>query len=317
MAHNHPSNAYLGLCGSAAKKLWYCHEPHRSLYAAEANPAMAAALAAGRLGRAGPMGTAIAGALRRSRWKRRLSPRHRGRIALDRDGVAGLDAIWANSGATARAVERIYGRAAEVFYPAVRLEPSLPPAAPWERPLRVLVMGGLGAYKGVSVLLDGLALLQKTDPGSLRLEIVGQGRELTELERRAARLGLDQAASFHGFLPDRELADLKTCCHGFAAMPGDEPFGLVFAEAAGAGLVLIGPDHGGPLEILDSGRVGLLANPFDSASIADAFRRFRSLAAEERESLRRMAFTAARERFDLENLGPRLSGRIAALLTGG
>jgi glycosyltransferase involved in cell wall biosynthesis len=178
-------------------------------------------------------------------------------------------------------------------------------------------MGGLGAYKGVSVLLDGLALLQKTDPGSLRLEIVGQGRELTELERRAARLGLDQAASFHGFLPDRELADLKTCCHGFAAMPGDEPFGLVFAEAAGAGLVLIGPDHGGPLEILDSGRVGLLANPFDSASIADAFRRFRSLAAEERESLRRMAFTAARERFDLENLGPRLSGRIAALLTGG
>ena len=315
MASNHPSNAYLGLCGGSARTLWYCHEPHRSLFAREANPAMTAALAAGRLEQEGTLAKAIAGALRRSRWKRLLSPRHRGRIALDRAGVARLDAVWANSAATARAVESIYGRAAEVFYPAVELVTELPPPAVWERPLRVLVMGGLGAYKGLQGLLQGMALFLRDHPGAAVLEIVGKGRELPDLKRIAASLGLGAAAQFHGFLPDPELAELKLRCHGFAAMPGDEPFGLVFAEAAGAGLVLIGPDHGGPREIMDDGRSGILADPFDSASIAKALARFSSLPQEQREGLRAAAFDSARARFAVADLGGRLVDRLDRLLT--
>lgn len=306
MASNHPSNAYLGLCGCDARTLWYCHEPQRSLFAREANPAMAAALAEGRLDRSGAMGRAIARALRRSRWKRLLSPRHRGRLALDLAGVAGLDAIWANSAATARAVASIYGRPAEVFYPAVELGAALPTATAWEKPLRVLVMGGFGGYKGLQGLLRGTALFLRDRPGEVVLEIVGKGRELPELRTLAAGLGLGEAARFHGFLDSAELEALKLRCHGFAAMPGDEPFGLVFAEAAGAGLLLIGPDHGGPREILDDGQAGILADPFDPASIARALARFCSLPAEERQALRTAAFSLARGRFAIADLGRRL-----------
>ena len=313
MANNHPSNAYLGLCGCGARTLWYCHEPHRSLFAQEANPAMAAALAEGRLDRSGAMGKAIAGAVSRSRWKRLLSPRHRGRIALDRAGVARLDAVWANSAATARAVETIYGRPAEVFYPAVELGAALPSAALWEKPLRILAMGGFGGFKGLQNLLQGLALLLREKPGAAVLEVVGKGRELAEMETLAAGLGLGDSVRFHGFLADAELAALKLGCHGFAAMPGDEPFGLVFAEAAGAGLVLIGPDHGGPREILDDGRAGILADPFDAASIARALSRFCSLSVVEREELRASAFAVADARFAAADLGPRLLDRLERL----
>lgn len=316
MAHNHPSNAYLGLCGTPAKTLWYCHEPHRSLFAADANPAMAAALREGRLDPRSAMGRAIRRALQRSRWKRILSPRHRGRIALDRAGVARLDAVWANSNATAEAVSRIYGRDAEVFHPAVAIAEALPDAPPWERPLRILVMGGLGAYKGVSTLLEGFARFLKAGPGSAVLEIVGKGRELPALQAEAARLGLGEAARFHGFLADADLARLRSRCHAFAAFPGDEPFGLVFAEAAGAGLLLLGPDHGGPREILDDGRAGILADAFDPMGISAAFTRLAGLAAAERDSLRQAAFTEAKARSDLRSLGPRLAARLRHLLNG-
>jgi glycosyltransferase involved in cell wall biosynthesis len=314
MAHNHPSNAYLGLCGFAGKTLWYCHEPHRSLFAEQANPAMASALAEGRLDKTGAMGQSISGALRRSRWKRLLSPHHRGRIVLDRSGVAKLDAIWANSAATAGAVASIYGREAEVFYPGVELGDEIPPPALWEQPLRVLVMGGFGAYKGLSALLAGAARHLNENPGTLVLDIVGQGRELPMLKGLAGRLGLGGAAIFHGYLPPQELAALKSRCHGFAAMPGDEPFGLVFAEAAGAGLVLMGPDHGGPLEILDQGRAGILADPFEPPAIARAFQRFCSLDPAERGALRRAAFDSAKARFDVAGLGRRLMVHLEALL---
>ncbi len=314
MAHNHPSNAYLGLCGFEGKALWYCHEPHRSLFAEQANPAMALALAEGRLDRTSKMGQSISGALRRSRWKRRLSPRHRGRISLDRAGVAKLDAIWANSAATAGAVARIYGREAEVFYPGVELGDELPPPVPWKKPLRILIMGGFGGYKGLGGLLDGAARHLRENPGTLALDIVGQGRELPLLKDLASRLGLGGSATFHGFLPPQELAALKLRCHGFAAMPGDEPFGLVFAEAAGAGLVLLGPDHGGPLEILDHGRAGILADPFEPSAIAHAFERFCSLDPSARESLRRAAFEGAKARFDASDLGHRLVERLEFLL---
>ena len=315
MAHNHPSNAYLGLCGCTARTLWYCHEPHRSLFAREANPAMAAALADGRLDRSGAMGTAIAGAISRSRWKRLLSPRHRGRIALDKAGVARLDAVWANSAATARAVETIYSRAAEVFYPAVELGSGLPDPPPWEPPLRILVMGGFGAYKGLEHLLEGTASFLREAPGQIVLEIVGQGREMPAMKQQAAERGIGNAARFHGFLADADLADLKRSCHGFAAMPGDEPFGMVFAEAAGAGLLLIGPDHGGPREILDEDRAGILADPFDASSIAMALKRFCALQSEERDALRAAAFASANARFAAADLGPRLVDRIGRVLS--
>jgi glycosyltransferase involved in cell wall biosynthesis len=313
MAHNHPANAYLGLAPVEALRLWYCHEPHRRLHALETSAGLIRALGAGRVDAAVPGHPELVRKLRWSAWKRRLSPRHRGRRALDVAGVRRLEAIWANSGATAAQVAAIYDREAEVFYPAVAVPATLPRPAPSGASLRVLVLGGFGAAKGFGALLAGFARYAASD-GAVLLEVVGDGRERAAFETRVAALGLGLRIRFRGRLDDAELEALRGECHGFAALPIDEPFGLVFAEAAAAGLVTIAPDHGGPREVVLDGAAGLLADPFDAGSVAAAFTRFAALTGEARERLRRAAFEGARARFDRRQLPQRLAAGLEALL---
>jgi glycosyltransferase involved in cell wall biosynthesis len=314
MAHNHPMSAYLGLVATDAVRLWYCHEPRRRLHALETSAALQAALASGRIDRRVAAHATMLRKLAFSRLKRRLSPRHRGRRTLDLQGVARLDAIWANSAATARQVAQVYGREAQVAYPAVEVPMHLPTPAPEGAAMRILVMGGFAPAKGFGGLLEGYARVPSALRTRLHLEVVGDGGERAGFERRAAALGLTEQVHFHGRLTDTDLVALRGACHAFAALPIDEPFGIVFAEAAAHGLVMIGPDHGGPREILLDGAAGLLADPFDPRSVADAFSRYATLDTQERDRLRRAAYDQAAARFDRHVWAGALEPALLALL---
>ncbi len=314
MAHNHPMSAYLGLVTTNAVRLWYCHEPQRRLHALETSATLQAALASGRIDRGVAGHSTMLHKLALSRLKRRFSPRHRGRRRLDLQGVGHLDAIWANSAATARQVARVYGREAQVAYPSVAVPSHLPAPAPAGSVLRILVMGGFAPAKGFGGLLEGYARVPSALRTRLHLEVVGDGGERAGFERRAAALGLIGQVHFHGRLTDTDLAALRGACHAFAALPIDEPFGLVFAEAAAHGLVMIGPDHGGPREILRDGAAGLLADPFDPMSVARAFSRYATMDTQERDRLRRAAYEQAAARFERSAWASALEPALLALL---
>jgi len=87
----------------------------------------------------------------------------------------------------------------------------------------------------------------------------------------------------------------------------------VFAEALAAGLITIGPDHGGPVEILGGGEFGLIADPFTPASVADALGRFAAMDRAARAELRERAFVAARRRFDVRMLPLQLDGWLRSV----
>src|SRR5690606_21359606 len=53
----------------------------------------------------------------------------------------------------------------------------------------------------------------------------------------------------------------------------EESFGLVLIEAMASGVACISTAAGGPLEILEGGRVGLLAQPKSSASLTEQLRK--------------------------------------------
>ncbi len=59
-----------------------------------------------------------------------------------------------------------------------------------------LFVGEMRALKGVDVLLEALAIAQKTKPYTLTL--VGDGRDLSRFQQRAIDLGLDSTAHFVG-----------------------------------------------------------------------------------------------------------------------
>jgi glycosyltransferase involved in cell wall biosynthesis len=68
-------------------------------------------------------------------------------------------------------------------------------------PLTLVYMGLMEVARGLEVLLDGMALLAQKGADA-KLDLIGGGRDLDLLRRRAARLGLwEPRVTFHGYVP--------------------------------------------------------------------------------------------------------------------
>ena len=145
------------------------------------------------------------------------------------------------------------------------------------------------------------------------LHVVGDGPARESLQALAAQLLPAAAFTFHGYLSDAQLRRVYDACDVFALLPLDEPFGMVFPEAAARGLLMIGPDHGGPLEILDNGRLGWCVDAFSPEALAQALSQVASLSDAEADRRRAQADHACRARFAEAVVGPQLRRAI----TGG
>ena len=72
---------------------------------------------------------------------------------------------------------------------------------------------------------------------------------------------------------------------------------MVFPEAAARGLLLVGPSHGGPAEILEQGALGFVADAFSPEALADVYARVVALTDSEADALRDAADRSCRQRF--------------------
>jgi glycosyltransferase involved in cell wall biosynthesis len=111
---------------------------------------------------------------------------------------------------------------------------------------------------------------------------------------------------FHGYLPEQDLKSVYETCDVFALLTLDEPFGMVYPEAAAKGLLLVGPDHGGPLEILAGGAHGWTIDAFSPEALCEALEQIWSLDDAEVDRRREAADRACRDRFGLAAVGPLL-----------
>src|SRR5690606_18454645 len=78
---------------------------------------------------------------------------------------------------------------------------------PLERAPVVVAVGRLVEKKGFTHLVDALALLAARGSDA-RLELVGSGAEEDAQRERVAAHGLDDRVTFHGPLPQRQVADV-------------------------------------------------------------------------------------------------------------
>ena len=310
IAHNYPASAALGACKKSRLRVWYCHEPPRFLYPEEVSPFLHEN-AERAPSRHGPRyyrtsmkswfgGLPLIG--RRSRPKREL----------DRRGVRGLDAVWANSEYTRDNVRRVYGSLdVEVVYPTIDFPPDAVARTGLPREgLEILTLTRLEWVKNLDTLLEGFSRFRKRDDRRAQLHIVGEGPAGKALREQAVRLGIGEAVHLYGFLRDAEISKLMARCQLFACLPLDEPFGMVFPEAMAHGLLVLGPDHGGPLEILDGGRLGEVVDSLSPEAIADGLARLRGLSDADADRRRSAGALAARQRFAREAT----SARVTSLL---
>lgn len=205
-----------------------------------------------------------------------------------------------------------------VVYPGVEIPPDPPPesAGPAGRPFTMVTVGRLrDRYKGHDVVLEALPRVLERLPDA-RWVVIGDGRQRTQLEERAARLGVAHAVSFLGAVPDAER-DARLREADVFVMPARFPegevavegFALVYLEAAAWGVPAIAGDVGGPREAVVDGETGLLVDPESPARVAAAIL---SLATDP-ERTRRLG-ERARRRAEAEFTWQHVAGELEGLL---
>lgn len=127
--------------------------------------------------------------------------------------------------------------------------------------------GSLSRAKGFDDLIDAVAIARRSVP--VRAIILGDGPDRAALEAQIRRLGLEEAISLAGYVPNpvafMKQADLFVLSSRF------EGFGLVIAEALAVGTPVVSTDcRAGPREILEDGTYGSLVPVGDSEAMGAA-----------------------------------------------
>jgi phosphatidyl-myo-inositol dimannoside synthase len=183
---------------------------------------------------------------------------------------------------------------------------------PVDGPL-VVGVSRLVVRKGFDTALAALAHL----PG-VHLALAGGGRDRRRLELLARRRGVADRVTFLGRVADDELPVVYGVGDVFAMLCRDrwagleqEGFGIVFVEAAAAGVAAVAGRSGGSHEAVVDGATGLVVDPGDLDAVVAA------LAGLLGDPARRAALgAAARARVESELAYDHLVARLTPLVRG-
>ena len=169
--------------------------------------------------------------------------------------------------------------------------------------------------KGMDTLIRAAARLKPQFP-DLFVAIGGAGRDEKRLRRLATRLGAP--VTFLGRVPDEDLSDwlgasdlmVMDCRSRWLGLE-QEGFGIVFVEAAAAGVAQIAGRSGGSHEAVTNGVTGYVVG--DSRSADLLAKAIRSLIVDDdlRRGFARASRALAIRRFDWDTLAARLSRDLA------
>ncbi len=186
--------------------------------------------------------------------------------------------ITVNSRYTESLLPKRYAKKIEILYPSV--DAAITEVSAKEGGRTVLFVGRLVKRKGVDDLLTAFTTVSKKFPDS-KLEIVGDGPELENLEKLAKEAGIDKSVKFFGRLAGKELYERYANCALFV-MPSRstkndvEGFGTVFLEAGIFAKPSIGTTSGGIPEAIRDNVTGLLVPEGNAELLARAIEKLLS-----------------------------------------
>lgn len=198
----------------------------------------------------------------------------------------------------------------QVIPNGVRQRPARPAL---NGPPTVAFAGRLVPEKGADILLEAFARAARDVPDA-RLLLAGTGPQEAALRAQVARLGLAGRTEMLGHLSREDLEE-RFDAAWVQAIPGiwEEPGGNVTLEAMMRGTAVVASAIGGPGEMVQDGRTGMLVEPGSVGALADALRTL--LTDRERcERLGRAGRATALDRYSEETVVRRLESVYRAIL---
>jgi glycogen(starch) synthase len=143
----------------------------------------------------------------------------------------------------------------------------------WDAPI-VLFSGRFVERKGIRELIEAIGLVLSMAP-AVRFVLAGGHRHCTGAQMESwllpAQLYPHRAQiTFTGWLTPEEMAAWYRAADILVVPSWYEPFGMVILEGMLHGLAVAASAVGGPTEILDHGRTGVLFAPRDAQALAEA-----------------------------------------------
>lgn len=237
----------------------------------------------------------------------------RGSYLVEHFAFRCADAVTANSEAVAAAIRRRHGEPTE----GVHYLPNGIDLADWDaragRPspipiqneqLHVGLIGGLRAEKGHLILLDALSRIPSTVRQSLRVLLVG------------AETGAHgEAETIRAAISARKLDGVVVTTGATEAVPAllsrldllvlpsfYEGFPNVVLEAMASRVPVVASAVGEVPKLVEEGHTGFLVPPGDSAALADAILRVRTLSISERRAMGERARERVEREFQIEDV---------------
>ena len=150
---------------------------------------------------------------------------------------------------------------------------------------RILFVGRVTGEKHIDVLVRAVALLPKELDA--KLEIVGDGDLLKQLEHLADELGIGDRVTFTGYVEDEELRKAYTRATVFAIPSIAELQSIATMEAMASGLPIVAADAMALPHLVHEGENGYLFEPDNVEQLAEKLRVVLEAPPEKLDSLKR------------------------------
>lgn len=182
-------------------------------------------------------------------------------------------------------------------------------------PLKLVYAGRLSLEKGVHTAIRAVTQLDRSNEGSVTLDLVGSGSPSYERTLRALvrQSSLENLVTFQGSVPRSQMA-ATLARYDALIFPSEweEPSARIVMEAMALGLVVIGTTTGGTGEALIDGETGLTFAPGDSAGLVRQIRRLLGDGGL-RHHLVRTARERVEEKFTFERMVNELESYLLAM----
>lgn len=136
----------------------------------------------------------------------------------------------------------------------------------------IMFIGNLIPRKGVHILLPAFKLLSQEFKNA-KLAIIGDGFYKPKLLEQIKKLKIEKDVVLYGALPNKDLPNYINMCDILCLPSLEEGFGVVLIEALTCGKPVVASKVGGISDIVQTAKVGYLANTGDIESLYNALKK--------------------------------------------